>query len=44
MNSAKMDEEPTDNDPESMPGVLNYNKKSTLHHKESTLYQYNGDA
>lgn len=30
-----MDEEPTDNDPESMSDVLNQNKKSN-HHKEST--------
>lgn len=43
MNSTKMDEEPTDNDPESMPDELNQNKKSN-HHKESTLYEYNGDA
>lgn len=43
MNSTKMDEEPNDNDPESMSDVLNQNKKSN-HHKENTLHQYNGDA
>lgn len=43
MNSTKMDEKPTDNDPESMSDVLNQNKKRNQH-KESTLYEYNGDA
>lgn len=43
MNSTKMDEEPIDNDPESMPDVLNQNNNSN-HHKQSTLYQYKGDA